>query len=109
MPSPAPIAVTRHPDRFEANDRRVIPRFFAVGGDTRLHRILERVHGLTDARVDELLAEVYDDFRPRHRRIELAFDRHFGYLLRKVPQLADLPENRRRLIGSYFTMEYTIE
>ncbi|MEM8496127.1 MAG: glycosidase, partial [Planctomycetota bacterium] len=109
MPTPAPIDVTRHPVRFEANDRRVIPRFFGVGGDQRMHRILERVHGLSDADVDRLLAEVYDDFRPRHRRIELAFDRHLGYLLAKVPQLAELPENRRRLIGSYFTMEYTIE
>ncbi|MEM7577603.1 MAG: glycosidase, partial [Planctomycetota bacterium] len=109
MPTPAPIAVTRHPIRFEANDRRVIPRFFGVGGDARMQKILDRVHTLSDADVEQLLAEVYDDFRPRHRRVELAFDRHFGYLLRKVPQLAELPENRRRLIGAYFTMEYTIE
>ena len=49
------------------------------------------------------------DFRPRHRKIERAFERHFGYIRKHVPDADALSDERRLLIGSYFTMEYAIE
>ncbi len=111
MPDRAPIDVTRHPHRFEANDQRVIARFFQVGGEQRIRNVLERVAGLTDPQVETLYAQVRADFEPRHRRIAAAFERHFGYIQQRVPDLipGDLSPTRRLLIGSYFTMEYAIE
>ncbi len=109
MPDPSPIAVRRLPERFEANDQRVIARFFQVGGEARIHSIVARVAALSEPQVEGLLAQVRADFRPRHRTIDATFKRHFGYIAHHVPEAEQLSEARRLLLGSYFTMEYAIE
>lgn len=109
MPQRAPITVTRRPERFSADDKRVIARFFQVGGEPRIRNVLNRVAALPDAEVAVLLGQVLADFQPRHRNIEATFRRHFDF----VRQYADDPDaispQRRLLIGAYFTMEYAIE
>ncbi|MEM9884144.1 MAG: glycosidase, partial [Planctomycetota bacterium] len=109
MPTGSPVRVARQPQRFAADDKRVIARFFQVGGEARIHSILRRVAALSEPEVDSLLAGVLDDFAPRHRNIHATFTRHFGYIRHHVPDADAMSENRRLLVGSYFTMEYAIE
>ena len=103
------IKVTRHPDRFISDDRRVITRFFQVGDENRVLAVITRVAMLKDNEVADLLARVMHDFEDRHRNVEAIFENHFDY----VRPLCDNPEQmsheRQLLIGAYFTMEYSIE
>lgn len=103
------IQVTRHPDRFISDDRRVITRFFQVGDEARVLAVLRRVAELDDARVASLLQCVLQDFGERHRRIEDVFEHHFDFIRPCMERPEDLTRERRLLIGSYFTMEYSIE
>lgn len=103
------IQVTRHPDRFISDDRRVITRFFQVGDEARVMAVLRRVAALDDAQVVSLLERVIHDFGDRHRRIEDIFEHHFDFVRPCLERPEDLSRERRLLIGSYFTMEYSIE
>ncbi|MEZ6189810.1 MAG: glycoside hydrolase family 130 protein [Phycisphaerales bacterium] len=103
------IQVTRHPDRFISDDRRVITRFFQVGDEARVMAVLRRVAALDDAEVVSLLERVIHDFGDRHRRIEDIFEHHFDFVRPCLERPEELSRERRLLIGSYFTMEYSIE
>ncbi|MEM9418166.1 MAG: glycoside hydrolase family 130 protein [Planctomycetota bacterium] len=109
MPNGSPIQVTRKPLKFSSDDKRVIARHFQVGGEQRAKNVLNRVAGLSDAEVQQLLDQVIADFGSRHRKIENTFDRHFGYIKHYVDDPDALSLERKLLIGSYFTMEYAIE
>jgi predicted GH43/DUF377 family glycosyl hydrolase len=103
------ITVTRHPDRFISDDRRVITRFFRFGDEARVMAVLHRVAALSDDEVGRLLQNVLHDFGDRHRRIEDILENHFDYIRPLLERPDDLSRERRLLIGSYFTMEYSIE
>ena len=109
MPNGSPIQVTRKPQKFSSDDKRVIARHFQVGGEQRAKNVLDRVASLSDREVHELLDQVIADFGDRHRKIENTFDRHFGYIKHHCDDPDGLSLERKLLIGSYFTMEYAIE
>jgi predicted GH43/DUF377 family glycosyl hydrolase len=107
-----PLEVRRLPVTFESDVRRVITRFFDPGGETRVQHIVGQVAQLTDAEVDRILAGVLADFGSRHQNVEAMFEENFGHGLTLLPvenRPSSLPENRRLLIGSYLTMEYSVE
>ncbi len=103
------LKVTRHPDRFISDDRRVITRFFQVGDENRVKTIIRRVDELDDNQVRMLLEEVLQDFSNRHRRIEDTFEHHFDFVHPCIDRAESYSRERRLLIGAYFTMEYSIE
>ncbi len=103
------VKVTRSPERFLSDDRRVIARFFQVGGEQRARAIIQRVMRLSQDEADELLNKVLHDFGSRHRRIENVLNRHFALVRHYLDDPESLSLNRQLLIGAYFTMEYSIE
>lgn len=103
------VTVTRRPERFISDDKRVVTRFFEVGGEPRIRGVIERVLALSEKEVDRLSEEVRARFSPRHRHIERVLERHFAQVARFVGDPHSLTHNRRMLIGAYFTMEYSIE
>ena len=105
----APVNVQRTDLRLSADDRRVIARFFAVGGDDRVMSVIHRVLRMNEQDVTADLAHVLDRFAPRHPNIRATFEQHFEQVAHWVAPVAPLSDNRRLLIGSYFTMEYAIE
>ena len=106
--SPA-VTLCRDYPTLHGDDARCITRFFGVGGETRARKIVGRVARLGEAEVNRLLGEVHADFEHRHRDIEEKFERHFNQVKRLVPDAEAISRDRRLLIGSYFTMEYSIE
>lgn len=104
------LTVRRMPEQFLSDDRRVITRPFLPGGPERIQAVIDRVQGLSDQEVARLLRHVRRDFAKRHKDVEGVFERHFEEL--PAPLIAEpmqLSEDRRRLLGAYFTMEYSIE
>jgi predicted GH43/DUF377 family glycosyl hydrolase len=104
--------------RFVPDPRRVITKLFMPGdeiyrdGSSRLEAVLERIMSLTEDEVAETLGGACALFSDRHRGFDAVLDRHhdvvaarFSGSLLAVPMTIE----RRRLIGAYFTHEYSIE
>lgn len=88
---------------------RVVIRPFEPTSEQRFEKIIARVSSLSEPEADRLLEAVMREFRERHPRTREFFQRRFEqvrhYLLTDQP----ISENRRLLIGAYFTQEYALE
>lgn len=110
------IPVQRLPVRFVGDDRWVITRLFLPGGGDRTCRLFERVARLSDDQVEQTLSRVIEDFCHRHNDIKTVFNDHFKTAvatlrdagMEDVVEECRLSDARRLLIGSYFTMEYSV-
>ena len=91
------------------NCARVLFRPFDQQDVNRSMRIVGRVMELSEAEVDTLLAQVMDEFRGRHHRLMRFFLDRFDAVKQHLLTDRPLSENRKLLIGSYFTQEYSIE
>lgn len=107
------IPVRRLEVRFYPDPKRVIARFFMPGAE-RAKRIIEKVIALSDKQVHALLNQVFEDFAERHRKLRTILENHYNQvktiLIKELNfDPGGLSDERRLLIGSYFTMEYSIE
>jgi len=91
------------------NNRRVVFRPFEPPGDDRKLRVIARLATLPEAEVDALLKDVLEEFHGRHQRPREFFLGRFEALRRHLLTDTPLSENRRLLIGAYFTQEYALE
>lgn len=91
------------------NIRRVVFRPFAPHSDDRTLRIIARVGTLSEAEVDGLLQDVLKEFHGRHQKPREFFLQRFEAVRRHLLTDTPLSENRRLLIGAYFTQEYALE
>jgi predicted GH43/DUF377 family glycosyl hydrolase len=103
------LKVRRLPVIFTSDIRRVITRFFDPGGEARVRNIVERVGGLSDQEVDRLLHDVLLKFGARHGDIAFALNENYRAAMTLIGMADDFSDNRRMLIGSYLTAEYSIE
>lgn len=103
------VHVTRLPIRLAPDPRRVITRLFVPGEENRVRDIIGRLLAMSQAEVDETLANVQRNFQATHPNIEEVFLKHFDVVRHRVPNLGQITDQRQRLIGACFTMEYAIE
>ena len=108
MPSP-PLTVVRMPEKFISDDTRVITRPFLPGDEKRIRRIIDRLLALPEEEVRALLVQVLADFATRHKDIGDVFLEQFRQVTDCLDEGTEVSHERRMLIGSYFTMEYSIE
>ena len=107
------IPVKRMTNRFYPDSKRVITRFYLPGGAGRGEFIIKKVLTLSEEEVKKILKRTLAHFAHRHRNITKVFDRHFNNITHflddmKIPQ-DSLSKERKLLIGSYFSHEYSIE
>lgn len=106
------ISVKRHPIRFFPDFRRVILRFHGYSDD-RTKSIISRVSKMREHEVNTTLHITLREFAKRHRSISAIFQKHFDQVKHLLKSLKLKEERfsreRQLLIGSYFTMEYSIE
>ena len=100
--------VHRLPVQFGSDARRVITRLFDPGGEMRVRNVIERVGRLSDDEVAEALDQVRREFSHRHHNLEAVFEENCQAMSALTGGLKGLSRPRRLLIGSYFTMEYSI-
>ncbi len=84
-------------------------RPFQPPSEHRIERILGRIAALSEAEVDLLLDDVMAEFRDRHQRTRHFFLSRFDQIRRHLLTDQALSENRRLLMGAYFTQEYALE
>ena len=91
------------------NKQRVVLRPFQPPGNDRVLRVIGRVCTLSEAQVDQQLAEVLADFHGRHQQPKAYFEQRFRDLKHHLLTDTPLSVNRRLLLGAYFTQEYALE
>ena len=109
MPTPSKLTITRLPVRMAGDPRRVIARPFVPGGSSRILEIVARVRSLADAEVSSMLATLVTDYRVRHKDIRGIFRQNFASATAGTVADGELSDERRLLLGAYFTSEYSLE
>ena len=106
------VNVNRKDFQFNPDSSRVIARFMYTD-DERSRTIIKRVLQMSAEETKAKLNQVLRRFSRRHRNISNIFAKHFDYLTDLMCGMAIETENidltQKALIGSYFTMEYSIE
>jgi predicted GH43/DUF377 family glycosyl hydrolase len=104
--------VNRKDTRFLPDASRVITRFFYLS-DERSKNIIRNVLAMTDKEVYTALNQVLRSYSTRHRNISVIFEKHFNklsYLFDGIGiESNNISHSLKALIGSYFTIEYSIE
>src|SRR3989339_67963 len=106
------VTVTRKDSKFLPDPSRVIARFL-YSNDERSADIIRKVLAMSESEVNTALSQVLRGFSIRHRNISKIFEMHYNKLNNLFKEMDINQENldlsRKALIGSYFTMEYSIE
>lgn len=106
------ITVTRKDTIFSPDPSRVIARFLYTS-DERSKDLIRNVMEMSDSEANIALSQVLRGYARRHRNISVIFERHLleleGLFKKLKINITNIDKTRRALIGSYFTMEYSIE
>lgn len=101
--------IERKKNRIERNYNRVITRAHIPGDKSRVERIIGRVIKLSERRAAELLKDIKLKFYDRHQNIEEQLYHHYEKVLEFLPHDTLINDTQKKLIGAYFTMEFSIE
>ncbi len=106
------ITVIRKKQIFSPDSTRVIARFLYLDDD-RSADIIRKVLAMPEEEVKIAMSQLLRGYSRRHRNISLIFKKHFDRLDPIFDKIEvnheDLSLAQKALIGSYFTMEYSIE
>ncbi|MCD6293462.1 MAG: glycoside hydrolase family 130 protein [Deltaproteobacteria bacterium] len=101
--------VLRKRGRYIKDTARIIARSYLPGDDDRIKKIIERILDLPEEKTSGLFEQVLTNFSERHRNIGLIFERNFQKIQKLIPEGVAISDQKRALMGAYFTMEYSIE
>ena len=106
------IKVNRKPNRFYPDSGRTILRFMSYGDDKN-KGIIEKVLTLDQAESESILQMVLTRYAVKHRNVTKTLKKHYRLVTPLIAELGVNPKTISKhkilLIGSYFTMEYSLE
>lgn len=106
------MVVNRKETIFYPDSSRIIARFLFTD-NIRSSGIIRSVLDMTEEEASATLKQTLRDYSMRHRNISKIFENHFNKVAHLLSQMDMDPQtidySKRILIGSYFTMEYSIE
>jgi len=102
--------ITKSSIRLYASPKAVITRFLDLPGTDRTINVINRLQKLSEAEAESCLRDVLKSFAGRHRALEKIFSDHSKRIEKKFSEeVSKLPENKRMLLGAFFTKEYSIQ
>jgi len=105
-------AVNRKDVMLNPDPSRVIARFLFTDNE-RASNTIRSIMELSEEDVSVTLKQTLRDYSMRHRNISKIFENHFRKIAHLISQMDidpdSIDDSRRMLIGSYFTLEYSIE
>jgi hypothetical protein len=101
--------VTRTGIVLRSNAGRVLFRPFNIVGGERQLRLIARVLAIPESEVGTMLKQVLEEFGARHQRVRDYFMKRYAVVQDLVPTDRPLSDERKLLIGAYFTHEYSLE
>jgi predicted GH43/DUF377 family glycosyl hydrolase len=93
----------------KSDPSRVLFRPFTPVGEERPLRLLARILALPETEASGMLTQVLAEFKTRHQRLLDYFLERFQAVHHLLPTDEQLSEDRKLLIGAYFTHEYSLE
>jgi len=106
------VTVNRKKFIFSPDSSRVIARFLYMS-DERSADIIRNVLAMPPNEVNIAMSQLLRGYSRRHRNISRIFEKYFDRLAPIFDKIEvnqeDLSASQKALIGSYFTMEYSIE
>ncbi len=105
----AAVPVTRKSIDFRADATRVLLKPFIPTSETQIRKILERILKMPEATVERSLQGVMQEFAHRHGRFQKILWDNYRAVEKYLPDPGRLSENRKLLIGAFFTHEYSVE
>jgi len=106
------VNVTRKYIKIAPDPSRVIARYLDISDERKIN-VIKKVLSMSDEEVNITVTQLLRSYSKRHRNISMIFEMHFDKIDHLLKYLKIVPENmdrsRKVLIGSYFTMEYSIE
>jgi len=89
--------------------KRVLYRPFTITSEERITRIIGRILTLSEKEVNKELKQVMTDFEERHQRLWNFYLNRFEQMKKYLLTDQPLSDERKFLIGAYFTQEYSLE
>lgn len=107
-----PVKITRKDIIFQPDSSRVIARFL-YSSEERSQQLIALILNLSEKDQKQEFNQVLRKYAKRHRNILRIFEKHFQKLAPIIHTMGvesdTLSITQKMLIGSYFTMEYSIE
>jgi len=103
------LNVNRIKRKFNPDYSRVIIKAHIPGEKERIEKIIKRVLNLSEEKTKKILGRVLASFSNRHKNIEEAFDKNFNKIKNYLPLDIKIDDNKRALLGAYFSSEYSIQ
>ena len=103
------LNVKRIAKKFQPDCSRVIIKPHIPQGEDRIKSIIDRVLNIPENQVEQILNRVITNFSNRHKNIWDAFDSNYNEIKRFIPKNTSMSNNRRALLGAYFSCEYSIQ
>jgi predicted GH43/DUF377 family glycosyl hydrolase len=101
--------VTRTGIVLKPDPSRVLFRPFTTVGQDRPLRLIARVLALPETEVALMLTQVLAEFKTRHQRLLDYFLERYEAIRHLLPTDQKLSQDRKLLLGAYFTHEYSLE
>jgi predicted GH43/DUF377 family glycosyl hydrolase len=93
----------------EPDYKRVLYRPFTIIDEERIIKIIGRILTLSEDDVKKELTQLMSEFEERHQRLRNYFMNRFEQMKKYLLTDQPLSDERKLLIGAYFTQEYSIE
>jgi len=105
----AKIGIEREIAHLIPDASRVVTRFFSPGDDKkRIEAIIKKILSLPENETKNILTQTVENFSARHLDIKRIFKDNFD-IINTDDEYSFHSLNKKLLIGSYFTKEYSIE
>ncbi|HSR19025.1 MAG TPA: hypothetical protein VLM39_13110, partial [Ignavibacteriaceae bacterium] len=89
--------------------KRVLYKPFTILSEERIIKIIGRIMTLSEKDVKKELRLVMTEYEDRHQRLRIFFNNRFGQMKKYLLTDLVLSDDRKLLIGAYFTQEYSLE
>lgn len=93
----------------EPDYKRVLYRPFIIPSEERIIKIIGRILTLSEEEVKKELTQLLTEFEERHQRLRDYFLNRFEQMKKYLLTDQILSDERKLLIGAYFTQEYSLE
>ena len=105
--------VELHPDAGRVMARSFLPgQEMQMLGISRAESVMERLLAISEEDVLRTLTATLASYSRRHADLLRTFREHFNVVAHRLPQIPDGPtvsQDRKDLMGAYFTQEYAVE
>lgn len=103
------LEIKRLNKKFQPDYSRVIVKPHIPKEEDRIKRIIMRVLTLPEEQIEKILDRVITSFSNRHKNIWEAFEANFNEIKRYISEDTQISNNRKALLGAYFSSEYSIQ